>query len=666
MYKRLKIITTIIFCIACTFACPAQQAGNDSLQALLAGTSHPLQRFDIIRKELEHNDDGVRNIDSFLCIQLLDIAQHLKNDSLLAISYNWIGAYFAFTKGDNIAALEYYFKGIPLAEKANDKRRISSLYFDVTYVYSQLQNYAAAFDNNHKGGENLPERSSPKYDFMLVQYQRNLSLYYLTVHNADSALYYAKQTAVTANRVGASNFVFSSICLTGAAYAMVKDIAMADSIFKKAIAILPQVKLTSLRSLFYTTYIQFLLNSSRLTEAKIFCRQFLDLGNNYNSNTIRLMAVSYMQQVFDSLHQTDSAYYFSRQASKISADVFSEANINRVQALSFHEKLRSIEEETKQAAYQNQIKQYALAAGLLFFIMIGLLLYRNNRQRKKTNTVLETALFDLKSTQSQLIQSEKMASLGELTAGIAHEIQNPLNFVNNFSEVNKELIGELKDEIKKGNIEEVNAIADDIEANEEKINHHGKRADAIVKGMLQHSRSSSRQKEPTNINALADEYLRLAYHGLRAKDKSFNATLKTDFDETIGNINIIPQDIGRVILNLITNAFYTVDEKKKQAAIEKSSLGNLTSLYDPTVSVSTKKEGSKILIAVKDNGNGIPPKVLDKIFQPFFTTKPTGQGTGLGLSLAYDIVKAHGGELKVETKEKEGSAFIIQLPNHSL
>src|SRR6187455_876242 len=245
-----------------------------------------------------------------------------------------------------------------------------------------------------------------------------------------------------------------------------------------------------------------------------------------------------------------------------------------------------------------------------------------------------------------------MASLGELTAGIAHEIQNPLNFVNNFSEVNEELIKELKVEADKGNLEEIKAIANDIAFNSEKINHHGKRADTIVKGMLQHSRASSSVKELTDINVLADEYLRLAYHGLRAKDKSFNATMKTDFDNSIDKINIIPQDIGRVILNLINNAFYAVDEKKK---LNQNG-------YEPTVSVSTKKTNGKVEIKVSDNGNGIPQKVFDKIFQPFFTTKPTGQGTGLGLSLSYDIVKAHGGELKVETKEGQGSVFVIALP----
>lgn len=271
---------------------------------------------------------------------------------------------------------------------------------------------------------------------------------------------------------------------------------------------------------------------------------------------------------------------------------------------------------------------------------------------EETNVALQESLEELKAAQAQLIQSEKMASLGELTAGIAHEIQNPLNFVNNFSDLSKELLDEMKEELEKGNVEEASAIAGDVIENLEKINHHGKRADGIVKGMLQHSRTSSGQKESTDINVLADEYLRLAYHGLRAKDKSFNATLKTDYDESIGKIGIIPQDIGRVILNLITNAFYVVNEKNK------SGLEN----YEPTVSVSTKKTNNKTEVKVADNGNGIPQHIIDKIFQPFFTTKPTGQGTGLGLSLAYDIVKAHGGELKVETKEEEGTEFIISLP----
>ncbi|MBS1921393.1 MAG: GHKL domain-containing protein [Bacteroidetes bacterium] len=277
---------------------------------------------------------------------------------------------------------------------------------------------------------------------------------------------------------------------------------------------------------------------------------------------------------------------------------------------------------------------------------------------EESKDALQKSLEELKAAQQQLIQSEKMASLGELTAGIAHEIQNPLNFVNNFSEVSNELIDEMNEELDKGDMEEAKAIAADIKQNLEKINHHGKRAGDIVKGMLQHSRTSSGQKELTDINALCDEYLRLAYHGLRAKDKSFNAKFETDFDTTLPKINVVPQDMGRVILNLINNAFYAVNEKKKQKIDG----------YEPTVSVSTKKENGKVQISVKDNGNGIPSTIKDKIFQPFFTTKPTGSGTGLGLSLSYDIVKTHGGEIKVESlpageagKEGEGTKFIVQL-----
>lgn len=266
---------------------------------------------------------------------------------------------------------------------------------------------------------------------------------------------------------------------------------------------------------------------------------------------------------------------------------------------------------------------------------------------------IEKAYHQLKTTQAQLVQREKMASLGELAAGIAHEIQNPLNFVNNFSEINKELIAEMKQEMDSGDLKDATAIANDIEDNEEKIRFHGKRADAIVKSMLQHSRSASGEKQPTDINALADEYLRLSYHGQRAKDKTFNATLQTNFDESISKVNVVPQDISRVLLNLFNNAFYSVAEKKKQQPSD----------YNPLITVSTKNQDDTIEISVYDNGLGIPKKVVDKIYQPFFTTKPTGQGTGLGLSLSYDIItKEHDGELKVETKEGEYAEFIIRLP----
>jgi len=301
---------------------------------------------------------------------------------------------------------------------------------------------------------------------------------------------------------------------------------------------------------------------------------------------------------------------------------------------------------------------------IALIIVIYAIIQERSRKLKAENIVLEQkvaertaqlkrSLEELKSTQAQLIQSEKMASLGELTAGIAHEIQNPLNFVNNFSEISNELIDEMKEELNKGDVDEAKFIADDIKQNLEKINHHGKRADAIVKGMLQHSRNSNGIKEPTDINTLADEWIRVAYNSIRAKDKLFNATLQTDFDNSIGNVNIIPPDIGRVLLNLYNNAFYAVMEKKK----------TFPSGYEPEISVITKKIFDKMEIRIKDNGVGISQKALDKIFQPFFTTKPTGEGTGLGLSLAYDIItKNHNGAISVKSKEGEGTIFIIELP----
>jgi signal transduction histidine kinase len=299
---------------------------------------------------------------------------------------------------------------------------------------------------------------------------------------------------------------------------------------------------------------------------------------------------------------------------------------------------------------------------IAFAFITGLIRWRTTTLRReklklenkvKARTAeLHQSLETLKTTQQELIQREKMASLGELTAGIAHEIQNPLNFVNKFSEVNKELIVEMRQELDSGNGEEAKVISKDIEDNQDKIILHGQRADAIVKSMLQHSRAGSGKKEPTDINALADEYVRLAFHGMRAKDKTFNAAIYTDFDASLEKINVIPQDIGRVLLNLLNNAFYAVHEKRQSAPDG----------YEPAVSVSTKKRDNKIVITVKDNGNGIPDKIKDKIFQPFFTTKPTGKGTGLGLSLSYDMVKAHGGEIRVESKEGEGSEFSVFLP----
>jgi two-component system, NtrC family, sensor kinase len=385
----------------------------------------------------------------------------------------------------------------------------------------------------------------------------------------------------------------------------------------------------------------------------------LQLSREHNFAQFTLDASQILYKSFESENKADSALKYLKIMIAAKDSVFSQSKVQQFQQSTFNEIQRQQELSIERERYQYHMRTYALVASLIVFFLIAFILYRNSRQKQKAKLKIEKAYSELKLTQAQLIQSEKMASLGEMSAGIAHEIQNPLNFVNNFSEINTELIDELEQEVDKGNLDEVRAIAKDIKENEQKINHHGKRADAIIKGMLQHSRAGTGQKELTDINALADEYLRLCYHGLRAKDKSFNATMKTGFDKSLSadkagiwKINIVPQDIGRVLLNLFNNAFYAVNEKAKQQP----------NGYEPSILVTTKKINNKVELTVKDNGNGIPQKVLDKIFQPFFTTKPTGEGTGLGLSLSYDIIKAHGGEIKVETQEGKGSTFIIKLP----
>ena len=395
--------------------------------------------------------------------------------------------------------------------------------------------------------------------------------------------------------------------------------------------------------------------------ALFYANKSISEGKDFPTSMIQAYTV--LTKVYKNRNAFDSAFKYQELTLNVRDRVFNTDKSKQLQTFLFNEQehQREIQQKLNEAnlKYRSRLNVYMLLGGLIIVLIVAGGLWRRNVYRRKSIELLEkqkeeiqSTLTQLKSTQKQLIQSEKMASLGELTAGIAHEIQNPLNFVNNFSDVNQELLAELKDEIEKGNLDEVKSIANDLIENEQKINHHGKRADAIVKGMLQHSRSSKGVKEPTDINALADEYLRLSYHGLRAKDKNFNADIKTDLDESIGKINMIPQDIGRVLLNLFNNAFYAVNEQKKRNS----------ACYNPTVSVSTKKFDNRIAITVSDNGNGIPKNIIDKIFQPFFTTKPTGEGTGLGLSLSYDIIKAHGGEIKAESKEGEGSEFKISLP----
>ncbi len=504
--------------------------------------------------------------------------------------------------GDQDKALQYYNKALEANKQLGNKTIRNNLLVNIGERYRLMGKYPEAIESYT---ESLKEQTSP-YNIELLE--SNLADVYTRMDNLPLAFSYGFSSLEGAKKIDDIEGTAWIDGILSRAYLKKK---MADSAIYYAIQGLDASKKTGT--------IEFMRdNAMGLSNAYAFKNDF---KNAYNYQSL----------------------YFNYRDSMMNAQV---SNKSTVLAYNY-----DLEKKQGQIAVLNQQKKLqqnfliSVLVVLLLIIITAIALLRNNRQKR-------LALAELKQTQAQLVQSEKMASLGELTAGIAHEIQNPLNFVNNFSEVNSELLKEMKEEIDKGNFSEVKNLANDLIDNSGKINQHGKRADAIVKGMLQHSRTSSGHKEPTDINAYADEYLRLSYHGMRAKEKLFNATLHTDFDKSIGKINIVSQDIGRVLLNLYNNAFYAVNEKKKTAGER----------YGPAVTVSTKKINNRVELKVKDNGNGIPQNIIDKIFQPFYTTKPAGQGTGLGLSLSYDIVKAHGGEIKVETKEGEGTEFIIQLP----
>ena len=551
-----------------------------------------------------------------------------------------------YIKLGNISkALQLNLQAIKIAERNNLKQELAGKLLLMGNVFSLSGNYRIALDY-YRQSKTLAD--SIRYVAWSIMSEGLIGASYLNLNMTDSATYHIESAYKRAVPLNIDWVTEGVLIRLGHLERKKGNHMQALNFYKQALSLYGSSS-SRAELLYHIAKVHQELN--RQDSAIFFASESLAVARKDGFMSSIINASVLLAELYES-NDLQRANQFNKMAITYKDSVIKLGNVMTIEGfIDFDSQERQLLIESAKREYRNKTRQYAMLAGLGTFLLIAFILYWNNKQKHKANQVLKATLSNLQSTQSLLIQSEKMASLGELTAGIAHEIQNPLNFVNNFSEVNKELLVELKGEIKKGNLDEVNAIADDVISNEEKISHHGKRADAIVKGMLQHSSSGSGKKEPTNINSLADEYLRLSYHGFRAKDKSFNATMKTDFDESIGTINIIPHDIGRVILNLINNAFYVVNEKSKQGIAG----------YEPMVEVRTKKEGNKVLVSVQDNGNGIPPKILDKIFQPFFTTKPTGQGTGLGLSLSYDIVKAHGGELKVETKEGEGSEFVIYI-----
>jgi two-component system, NtrC family, sensor kinase len=569
-----------------------------------------------------------------------------------ALCVNALGNVF-FKVGDYTKALEMYNRNLELKEKLKESPAVT--YFNMANVYTEQQDHQHALQYLFKTKE-VDEEKKDSTGILFDLY--SLSCIYLRMNDYDSAIYYSQQATALAEHLQDKNLAGAIHNNFGEIYRSQNNLALATRYFQQSIPFSETINDNEVLAADYSGLAKVYQQKGMNDSAVWFAKKALAIAEAAPFLKQVFENSGLLAQVFKNQKKFDSAFKYQELSILVKDSIFNIEKVKKIQNYKLQELQKQQAIETAAMRTRNQVRLFSALFLSVILLLIAVLLWRNNKQRKKDYAALELqkaktdhAYKELKITQARLIHSEKMASLGELTAGIAHEIQNPLNFVNNFSEVSNELIKEMVQEADKGDIEGVKIIADEIKQSLERVNYHGKRADAIIKGMLQHSQVGSGQKEPTDINALAQEYLHLTYHGLQAKDKSLQVITHTDMDETIGKINIVPQDIGRVLLNVYNNAFYAVREKQKKAGAQ----------YAPTVSVHTKKIYGKTEIRIADNGNGIPQSIMDKIFQPFFTTKPTGSGTGLGLSLAYDIIKANGGEIKVQSKEGEGSEFTITI-----
>jgi signal transduction histidine kinase len=576
-------------------------------------------------------------------------------------------------------SLEFYLKALNIAKDPKIEKNIWNLSLGQNPRSARLLEVSNSYDfigllnaytgnwidntknqmKNYREAEKYAKAAGDRRQIAYIKFHMGIA--YMNEGKSDSALLFIEDALSTFSELKEIPGLGRATKYLGDTYHRMGNLELAANTMLRALEILKETNDYVHIALAYISLNRVYTDLKKNDSALYYAKESLKIFEKRKDPVRKKDAYNLLASYFDRLGQDDSATVYLKLA-KLLSDSLSEEerkNLLAFQDVVVEEQVKLEKLEKEKIETREKLRIYLLMSGIVVFIVIVFLLYRNNQHRKKTNETLrqrnekiENTLQELRSTQTQLIQSEKMASLGELTAGIAHEIQNPLNFINNFSEVNSELISELKEEAKAANTSEALAIADVIDDNIQKIILHGRRADAIVKNMLQHSRKSSGSKEPADLNALIDEYLRMSYHGFRAKEKNFNAILETHFDPAVGKVNMISQDIGRVLLNLFNNSFFSVAKKKAAEGKE----------YEPVIIVRTVRIDDAVEMYVKDNGVGISEKVLDKIFQPFFTTKPTGEGTGLGLSLSYDIVKAHGGELKVQTKEGEGAEFIVQLP----
>jgi len=643
----------------------AQRNRIDSLQKVLKLSTNDTLRMKINLDLSKYFNEVQRDSGIYYADQSLMLAKKMQLKFEQAEAYE-TGGYILTQLGNYTKSLQYLLAGIKIAEepqKGNGRngvfsenkrlRTLTILNSDLGLLYKETGDFELA-TNYFRKGIHIGEKINDSFALGFVY--TDFGATQIKMNKPDSAIVLLQKALHYWKQSGHLKYTGYNFLELGRAYDLKGDKKQAKKYFYESIKANYRESSFAALAPSYLALANMFKEVGSIDSSLIYARKGLKVALATGYPVSLAYAYSTLSSIYKSRNNIDSAFIYQGLAMSTKDSISNSEKVKQFQHVSFDEKLRQQEAEKEKISYQNTIRTYAMLAGIGVILLIALILYRNNRQKQKANIVLENTLSTLKATQAQLIQSEKLASLGELTAGIAHEIQNPLNFVNNFSEVSVEIANELKEEAQKPEIDKelIFDLATDLAQNQEKINLHGKRASSIVKGMLEHSRTSKGLKELTDINALADEYLRLAYHGLMAKDSLFNSDFELIAEENLPKIAIIPQDMGRVLLNLINNAFWAVNERSK-----KGETG-----YEPKVTVSTQLiANSQVLIAIKDNGTGMTEEVKAKIFQPFFTTKPTGQGTGLGLSLAYDIVtKGHGGTLEVNSTEGIGSEFIVTLP----
>ncbi len=651
----MKKIFTCIASLVIVTSVFAQKKQIDSLKQALRVTTVDTSRVNLLvelskQYYLEKPDSGF-----VYASQALAIAKRTSDKKGEVHALTQVG-YSIWLMGNLPTALQTFVSSEKMAVEINDQWSIARNYDGMSCIYATEGEFKTAINYAHKSEAIFSEIKDYQN---VVDELMDITGFYAVGGNLDTTLAVGKKALALAVKINETRWRSQILTAIGDAYFTHHKTKLGLAYLYEGLAFAELHKLPyNLTSAYYPLELAYRTLGNR-DSCIYFAKKEFEVAQKASFYLEMAQSSDILAGQYYGIDDREAARYY-KITTTIKDSLFNADKAKQVLIINIAEQQRATDLKTAAIAYQSKLKLWGVLIALVLVVTILLVVWRNNKKQQAANKILgsqkqqiQNTLQELKSTQTQLIQSEKMASLGELTAGIAHEIQNPLNFVNNFSDISRELMEELNEELDKGDTKEAKAISMDVIENLGKITHHGKRADAIVKGMLQHSQSGSGTKEPTNINVLADEYLRLSYHGLRSKDKSFNAELVTHFDGKLPNVNVIPQDIGRVLLNLFNNAFYAVNQKQKTAGDD----------YKPEVSVATSWANGQVIIKVKDNGTGIPDAIKEKIMQPFFTTKPTGEGTGLGLSLTYDmVVKGHAGTIEVNTKEGAFTEFVITLP----